>query len=449
MAEPAAPLPLAGLRVFELSIAIAAPNCGRYLAHYGAEVFKVESPKNPDVARLFASSWARGRPELAPVLLDTSPYCSEMSAGKLSIALDLKHPRGLEAGRMLIAACDIFLTNYSAPAVRALGLDYESVRAMRPDIVYVALPGFGSDPSLPYYNYLAWGPNQAPLVGLDNLTGFPDQPPCGVAAIAPPDYCSSLHGTVAVLAALEHRDATGEGTFVDVSQFEATVALLGPYVFEHSLTGRVQDRTGNRGPGAAPEGVYPSRGDDAWLAITVTADAEWAALGRVAGSPAWAADARFATHDARLKHLDEIDELLAAWTASYTASELAAWLQEAGVPAYPVLDNFSLVADPQVRDRRFYQVRRSSRFGRDLFTGHPMHFSETPGDVDRAGPILGEDTEPVLRDVCGYGDDEIASLIEAQAAFGPPLPELVLTRPYDGDLPAFIPGLGREDRRNR
>ena len=146
MAGPPPPLPLAGLRVFELSIAIAAPNCGRYLAHYGAEVFKVESPKNPDVSRLFASSWARERPELAPVMLDTSPYCSEMSAGKMSIALDLKHPRGAEAARKLIERCDIFLTNYSAPAIRALGLDYDSVRAIRPDIVYVALPGFGSDP---------------------------------------------------------------------------------------------------------------------------------------------------------------------------------------------------------------------------------------------------------------------------------------------------------------
>lgn len=446
--DQAPELPLAGMRVFELSIAIAAPNCGRYLAHYGAEVFKVESPKNPDVSRLFASSWARERPELAPVLLDTSPYVSEMSAGKMSIALDLKQPPGLAAARRLIRECDVFLTNYSAPAVLALGLDYASVRAIRPDIIYVALPGFGSNPDLPYYDYLAWGPNQAPLVGMDNLTGYPDQPPSGVAAIAPPDYCSSLHGAVSLLAAVEHRHRTGEGTFVDISQFEATVALLAPFIAQYSLLGIDQERMGNRGPGVAPQGVYPSRGDDQWIAISVSNDAEWQALAALAASASWRSDARFATSTGREQHAGELDALLAPWTAAFSASELAARLQAAGVAAYPVLDNFGVAVDPQVRDRGFYQVRKSSRFGRDLFSGHPMHFSETPGDVDRAAPELGEDTVRVLGDVCAYSAAEIDALLESRAAFGPPGPDVVLTRPYDAYLPTFIPGLGRDALRN-
>jgi benzylsuccinate CoA-transferase BbsF subunit len=226
---------LDGLRVVELSIAIAAPSCCRALAFHGAEVVKVESRTNPDVARLFGSAWAAGI--AAGPYMDTSPYVAEMSANKRSVGLELKRPEAREALLALIATADVFVTNYSTPAVRGLGLGPDDLLARNPGLVYVALPGFGSDPRQPYYEFLAWGPNQAPLVGLDELTGYPDQVPAGIATIAPPDYFAGLHALAAVLTALEHRDDTGEGTVVDIAQFETTVSSLGPFLLDHVLSG--------------------------------------------------------------------------------------------------------------------------------------------------------------------------------------------------------------------
>jgi benzylsuccinate CoA-transferase BbsF subunit len=434
--------PLEGLRVFELSIAIAAPSCGRYLLHHGAEVIKVESPVMPDVARLFGSAWARDRDDIdkSGAWLDTGPYVSEMSAGKKSVGLDLKHPDGIAAARRLLAGCDIFLTNYSAPAVAALGLGYEEARRIRPDLVYAALPGFGCETTMPYYHYLSWGPNQAPLVGMDDLTGYPDQEPAGIASFAPPDYCAGLHAFIAVHAALDHRDRTGEGTLIDVVQFEATIALLGPFLVDYALTGRQQPRVGNRQPGSAPEGVYPCRGVDRWIAISVTSDEAWRSLCEVAGQPDWAADERLATAAGREAHHDELDERLAAWTAAHSSEELTTWLQGQGVAAYPVHDNEGLLVDPQIRDRRWYQVRPNTRMGRDLFGTVPQRLTRTPGETATAGPELGEHTSAILREVAGYSGDEVDKLVAANAAFPAAQPDLVLQRPYDPYLSVLVPG---------
>src|SRR6478735_1932006 len=264
------------LRVIELSIAIAAPSCCRMLAFHGAEVFKVESRTNPDVARLFGSAWAAGI-DPGPYM-DSSPYLAEMSASKRSVGLHLKLAEARDAALALLANADVFITNYSTPAVRGLGLGHDDLVAINPGLVYVALPGFGSDPTQPYYEFLAWGPNQAPLVGLDELTGYPDQVPAGIATIAPPDYFAGLHAMAAVLTALEHRDRTGEGSFVDIAQFETTVSTLGPFLLDHQLSGAAPSRSGNRLAWLAPQGCYRCRGDEAWVAVSVTADDRWRAL---------------------------------------------------------------------------------------------------------------------------------------------------------------------------
>jgi benzylsuccinate CoA-transferase BbsF subunit len=427
---------LEGVRVLELSIAVAAPSCGRALAYHGAEVLKVESPTAPDVVRLFGSAWARTA-ELAHVFGDTGPYVTEMSTGKRSVGLDLKKPEALDAALRLVANCDVFLTNYSSPAVAGLGLGYEAVRAVKEDIVYVAMPGFGSDPDWPYYSYVGWGPNQAPLVGLDALTGYPDQEPAGIATIAPPDYVAGLHAALAVLSGLEHRDRTGEGVFVDIAQFETTVSLLGPLLFDHALSGHTAERAGNRVPWAAPQGVYPTYGNDQHVAITVDDEEAWA-LGAVAGSPDWARDPRFADAEGRWSHHDEIDAHLAGWAARHTAEELATWLQDAGVAAYPVHDNAGVAADPQVRSRRWFHVRPSTRFpAGDLFSGYPTQLSATPGSIDVGGPAFAEHTREALTELAGLGSEEVDALVAAAAAFEPVDPGLALHRPYERFLDAF------------
>lgn len=420
--------PLTGLRVCELSIAIAGPTCGKYLAYFGADVVKVESDRNPDVLRLLAR--------------DTGVAIGEFNAGKRSVGLDLKTEGGAKAMRRLLASSDVFLTNYTAPAIGNLGLTYDEVAAVRPDIVYAALPGFGSDPATPYYEYVAWGPNQAPLVGLEAITGFPDHDPAGIATISYPDYSSGVHAVVAVLAELHRRAETGQGAQIDLSQMEATVSLLGPLVLAYGHTGVTPVASGNRQPGVAPQGVYPCRGDDRWVAVTVTSDAQWQSLCTVADHREWIDDRRLSTAEARAEHHDLTDELISAWTLLHRSSEVAQWLQEAGVAAAVVADNEALVVDPQLAARQFWALAPHPRIGTDLFTSVPVHLSETPGRFTNAGPPFAEDTVDVLRDICGYTGDEIAALVDAGAAWMPSVSELEPTdRPWRDWARVALPDL--------
>ncbi len=429
---------LDGVRVFELGIAIASPNAGRLLAHQGAEVYKVESPTSPDVVRLIGSAWLRGDDGLAPAMPDSSPYVPEFNADKKSVAIDLKRSEGREAARRLLANCDVFLANYGARALAELGLDYESVRALRPDIVYVQLPGFGSDPEMPYYPYVAWGPNQAPLVGIDDLTGHADREPAGIATVAPPDYLASLHAAFCVLAGLEQRDRTGEGVHVDIAQFEATISLLGPFAMDHALTGHAQSRIGNRSLWYAPEGVYPCRGEERWIAISVVDDDAWDRLLTIA-PPELAADDRFATNESRMDNVDALDEAMAGWTSAFNNVDLAARLQRVGVAAHIVATNEDILQDQHVMESGWYAVRPSARFTRDLFGGSPLRMSETPGRWDRGGPSSGEHTGEVLTGTAGLTEEEVEALLADGAAFTMDRPDLRIDRPYENWLHVLLP----------
>ncbi len=431
--------PLAGIRVFELSIAVAAPCCGKILTHHGAEVFKVEARSYPDVARLFGSAWARD-PELADVFCDTSPYLPEMSAGKRSVGLEMKLPEGLEAAQRLLATCDVFLTNFAAPGIAKLGLDYASAAKVRPDIIYAGMTGFGVDPDKPYYPFRAFGPNQAPLVGWDALTGFPHEEPAGIASIAPPDYMGGLHTTLAILSALHERDQTGQGRFIDISQLETTVSFLGPYLVGRDLGVPETIRNGNRVPWAAPTGIYPGAGDDVWVAIEVPSDEAWRSVAALAewsviesddgsGQPALSTYPHETLAD-RIANHDAIDAELSAWTARRSPQQAAAELQAVGVAAYEVLDHRGVLADPQVHDRRPYSVAPCPRLGRDLFVRDPLRMSATPPYVTRAGPNMGGDTVDVLTEM-GYSGTEVERLIADGAVFTDARPEVVLQRPFD------------------
>ena len=432
--------------MFEFGIAIASPFTGRNLAAHGADVFKVESPTSPDIVRLIGSSWLRDNEALAAVRPDSSPYISEMNADKRSVAIDVKQPRGVEAAHRLVRQCDVFVANFGARVLVDVGLDYESVRAIKPDIVYVQLPGFGADPTSPYYSYVAWGPNQAPLVGIDDLTGHAGREPAGVATIAPPDYFAALHGTFCVLAGLEQRDRTGEGVHIDLSQFEATIALLGPFAMDYALTGHGQSRVGNRSLWYAPEGVYPCRGTERWIAISCEDDQQWTALDQLAGR-GWGTDERFATGEARMLNVDALDDALAEWTGSFANGDLAHRLQAAGVAAHIVSTNEDLIADTQLRERGSYIARPNARFKRELFTANVQRLTEPPPENHRGGPSTGEHTVEVLTEVAGMTADEVAALVDNRVAYTMIAPELSVERPYEAWLHILFP-LEAEDTRD-
>lgn len=437
---------LDGVKVFELGIAIAAPAAARLLAYHGAEVYKVESPTSPDILRLIGSAWLREDEGLAPALPDSSPYLSEMNADKKGVGLDLKKPNGRAVALELIAKCDVFLANYGARALAELGLDYESVKAVRPDIVYIQLPGFGTDPDSPYYSYVAWGPNQAPLVGVDDFTGHAGREPAGIATIAPPDYLSSQHAAFCVLTALEERERTGEGIHIDIAQFETTVSLLfGPFVMEHGLTGNAQSRIGNRSLWYAPEGVYPCQGDERWIAVSVQDEQAWQGFLSVC-QPEWADDDRFANNESRLKNAEELDALIGSWTSGYNNVDLATRLQQAGVAAHIVATNEDLLQDDHLMQQEWYQAKPSARFTRDLFGSHPVKLSETPGRWERSAPSTGEHTVEVLADVLGKTDDQIKELIEEGAAFPMDRPEVTVDRPYERWLHVLLPQSAGDSR---
>jgi benzylsuccinate CoA-transferase BbsF subunit len=314
-------------------------------------------------------------------------------------------------------------------------MTYEEVRSIHPGVIYVSLPAFGSDTSGPYSDYLAFGPNQSPLVGIDHLTGTPDRPPAGASKVAISDYSSALHGFVAILAALEHRERTHEGSMIDVSQIEATISMLGPLIVEFGTTGVDRQRAGNRSDAGAPEGAYPCDGDDRWIAISVVDDEAWRGLVRAMGSPAWCEGLE---HEAeRRAALDRIDAAIASWTSTQDPFRLTTQLQAAGVPAHVVSNIEELANDPQIRFRGWYRFAPSTRFGRDLFAGNPQNLTGTPGHADFAGPILGEHTAEVLREL-GYHDDAIAEMAAEGSVYLPQQIELTLERPYDGDADLIL-----------
>ena len=395
---------LAGLRVLELTAAMAGPWIGRFMAACGAEVIRVESRQHPDVVRLYVPPRA---PELGTRPQD-SPWFTDWNAGKRFVALDLRRPRAVDICRRLAARSDVVVENYSAGVVDKLGLGWDDLRGAKPDLVMLASSGYGNVG--PQRANVTWGPNIEALSGLATLSGFAHRP-CTITQYAYPDVLSALHGLVAVLAALAHRDATGEGQYVDLAHLEATVAAFGDVMTEFDATGRVPARNGNRSPTAAPHGCYRCRGDDRWIAIAVDGDEQWRALCRVADGAAWTRDPRFATRAARLTAVDALDAAVESWTSTHDAAALMTRLQAAGVAAGVVQTVADLAVDPQLAARGFFETVVHATRGSVVATGIPLGLTATPARSGRAGQAVGEDDAYVLREVLAMNDAEIAAAV--------------------------------------
>lgn len=424
---------LDGIRVIELGVAIAGPLAARHLGQLGAEVLKVEARSRGAQLGTRGPVWAP--PDLGLVAGDLMAGNNTHNNGKRSIGIELKTPEGRALLDRLIERSDVFITNFSVPAIESLDIDYGSVRSVNPAIVYMSMPGYGSGPG-PYQHYRSWGPNLSSFSGLDHLTGDPDRPPV-MTPVPLPDYVGGYHGLVAVLAALNHRRLTGEGQWIDLSQFEATVATLGPAIAQAGSGAGSPQRIGNHSGTDAPHGIFATRGHDRWVAIAVESDAEWAALGAVAGHPDWAADPRFATTAGRLAHEDEVERAVGEWSSTLTPLEVASRLQAAGVAAAPVQGAWEHLGDPQLQARRYWRVVKHDWLERDLAAAPAFHFSEAPVRVERASPAVGEGNEEVLSRVLGLAAEEIRRLSEQEvlspmATLPPSAAELEgkLDRPY-------------------
>jgi crotonobetainyl-CoA:carnitine CoA-transferase CaiB-like acyl-CoA transferase len=376
------------------------------LAHLGAEVIRVESATRPCVTRMLPPF-----AEFTPGL-NRSGYFNQYNQGKKSLGLDLKQPAALEAARRLCAASDVVVENFAAGVMDRMGLGYERLRSAKPDLVMISLSGYGADG--PDHDKVSYGPAQVPLSGLSSLTGYRDHPPMHVG-VSYGDPTAGLHGAVAVLAALLHRARTGAGQYIDLSQWETSIAVLGDAILGQALGQPVPPRDGNRVPHMAPHGVFRAAGDDRWIAITVEDDAEWGRFATLLGRPELAGDPRFRTLEQRKANEDALEALVSDWTSGHDAHELTAVLQAAGVSAFVAATNRDLANDPHLEAAGAFTRFPHPEVATRQHLGAPWRLSASPAGVTRAAPCLGADTDQVLREVCGYTADEIVALRAAGA----------------------------------
>jgi benzylsuccinate CoA-transferase BbsF subunit len=418
-------LPLAGIRVVEVGYAMAGPLTARYLAHFGADIVRVESCRKPDSLRVSHASWLSA--DIGPgVARDTMPLLNLSSAEKRSIVLEIDKPQGYAAFARIVATADVLVTNLSADAIPKLRLRYDDIKAIKPDVIYLATTAFGHDG--PYRSFRTWGMNLCAVSGLDAMVGWPDRDPTGMG-MSFPDYPTALIAVSAIVAALQRRRSTGAGAHLELPQFNISLNCAGASLVDAALGGTGYAARGHREAGAAPQGVYPARGEERWVAISVADDAMWAALCRVGGLGGLAGDPRFASAAGRAEHHDELDEALSSWTGRRTDWEAASELQEAGVAATPVLDSWDALGDPHLASRDFFQVAASSRFGADLVCRPAAVPSGTAAQVRRASPGMGEHTRQILRDA-GLEEPAIEQLISGGVCAEMSEPGRRLRRPY-------------------
>jgi crotonobetainyl-CoA:carnitine CoA-transferase CaiB-like acyl-CoA transferase len=407
--DAASALPLEGIRVANFGWVWAGPVVGQTLAFLGAEVYKIESRSRIDMTRTL--------PPFAEGVRDPSRSLSNHAcwAGNGSVTLNLKRPEAIDLARQLVARCDVVVENFGPGVMTQLGLGYEDLRRVRPDVVMFSMPAAGL--SGPLKDIRTYGLSLTSTTGLDSLTGYPDGPPVPMENAFSDPY-NGIMGAFAILAALHHRDRTGSGQHVDYSQQEAVMQMVGPAFMDYALNGRVAGPMGNRHPlgGAAPHGVFPCAGEDRWISIAVVEADEWSGLLAAMDDPEWARAPRFATREERVRNLDELHERLARWTAGFDDRELAERLQGHGVAAAPVLNVADLLHDPHYRARKtFIEVRHPLGFLETIY-GAYVKMSRTEARVE-PGPAIGRDNDFVFVELLGLPEERYRELVEDQVIY--------------------------------
>lgn len=405
------PAALEGLRIVDLSQVWAGPLALKLLGDLGADVIKVESGRRMDSARgdpdPRAGTAILPGGEPGPRPWNRAGHFNDRNRSKRGVCLDLTMPEGIAALKRLAAASDVVAESYRFGVLERLGAGYGALREAKPDLVYVSFSSQGA--TGPERAYGSYGAILEQTAGIASITGYRGGPPRNSGAFFP-DPVVAVLGAGAILAAVRRRDRTGEGAFVDLSQREAATSIVPEPLLDYEMNGRVQGPRGNRHPVHAPQGVYPCAGEDAWLALGVRSDAEWRALAETIGGSALAADARFATLLARRARHDELDARIADWTRARGAREAMETLQAAGVPAGMAHRGDTLLGDPQLAARGFWERVDHPEAGSIPHLGRPFRLSRTPGATRRPAPLLGQHTREVLGGVAGLSEEELDAL---------------------------------------
>ncbi|MDQ2625684.1 MAG: CoA transferase [Actinomycetota bacterium] len=406
--------PFSGLRVLDLTTFWAGPSCTHLLAMLGADVIHIESTGKPDGTRLIA-----GIPASEPQWWERSPIFSALNTNKRGVTTDLRREAGREILRKLVATADVIVENFTPRVLEQIGLDFDMVRRLRPDVVLLRMPGFGLDG--PWRDNPAFAYAIEAAAGVSWLTGFPDRNPYEPYSVGDPN--AGVHALNALLLALEQRRRTGEGILVEAAMVDAALNIAAEQVIEYSAYGALLQRDGNRGPTAAPQNLYRTTDIDefgrldSWVAVAISTDEQWTALCEALGRPAWAADPGLATAAGRREHHDLIDSRLGAWCAERSADEIVDLLWPAGIPVAKAVQPHRQAELPQLAHRGFFEevahpvnptVRHSTLPVRS--THGPKRFHRRPA------PLLGEHNHELLCEL-GFTDAEIAAL-EADGVIG-------------------------------
>ncbi|KIF69841.1 hypothetical protein HY68_16660 [Streptomyces sp. AcH 505] len=401
-------LPLRGVRVVDFTWLGAGPYTTRTLADHGAEVIRVESSKRMDRLRVLPPFRDGDRAGS----VNRSGYYADRNSNKLSVTFNLKHPEAVALVLRLIAQSDIVTSNFTPGTMRGLGLGYDEARAVKDDIIYIEMGmqgAYGPDASL-----VGYGQTVSALTGLYHLSGLPGRLPVGTGTNYPDHVAAPAHSAFALLAALRHRRRTGEGQYIDLSQAETMVSLLGPTILDHTVNGVDQGPRGNRSAEAAPHGVYPCAGDDRWLALAVATDEEWKRLVGELDADELAADPRFTSLAERHRNHDALDAELAERTRTRDAFELMRRLQERGVPAAVMQTYQDLVDDdPQLRHRGHFAVLDHPEMGPSVYNAPPFRLPALEEPVMRTpAPLFGQHTREVCGRLLDLDGAEIDRLVE-------------------------------------
>jgi len=402
-----APPPLTGLRVFDLTRILAGPTCTQILGDLGADVIKIERAAAGDDTRKFGPPWlkdAEGK--------DTaeSAYFLSANRNKRSLTLDLAKPEGQALARRLIARCDILVENFKVGDLAKYGLAYEQLKEQFPKLIYCSITGFGQTGPYaprPGYDYLAQG-----MGGFMSLNGKPEGTPGAEplkAGIAVADITTGLYGVIAILAALRHRDATGQGQRIDLALLDTQISWLANEGSNYLVTGKAPKRLGNAHPNIVPYQVFSAA--DGYLILAVGNDGQFRRFCEIAGRADLAEDPRFASNPARVRNREFLVPILREIIAAKPRDYWLERLEPAGVPSGPVNTLDQVFADPQVVARGMRLDLPHGRFGVKVpSVASPLKMSETPPTYRHAPPALGEHTDEVLHDLLSLSESEIAAL---------------------------------------
>ncbi len=397
---------LSGIRILDFGQIAMVPIGTSYLADFGAEVIKVESFANLDPGRRGDTMAVDAHPDP-----DRNLLFARYNQNKLGVLINLKKPKGVALAKKLISISDVVIENFTVDVMPRLGLGYEELRKVKPDIIMLSA-SFGGQTG-PYRDFRAQGFVLAALQGIDDLTGWPDRGPVSPASAFGDHYIPFMY-VVQIIAALEYRSRTGKGQFIDGSSFEGCLDALDTALTDYSVNGRVLSRRGNRHSLAAPHGVYQCQGEQRWCTIAVFNDAEWQSFCNVLGNPGWTSQAKFSTLLGRLENVDELDQLVQEWTRSQQAEDVALKLQQAGIAAEVVKNIKDLHEDAQLTYRNHYWEPEEPGLEAFTFESPSARLSKTPARFQRRYPLLGEHNDYVFRELLGLDLQEYNRLIEEE-----------------------------------